>query len=106
MQCASRSGNSTRRSSSERNPLSKKPPKARSHKQGGKRRPTKHASSAGRGSAKESKVFVDTSPDVVRDALSTHLLTILAAAKRPSSTQDQLERATGAAPNEISASLD
>ncbi|HXC51229.1 MAG TPA: RNB domain-containing ribonuclease [Candidatus Limnocylindrales bacterium] len=42
----------------------------------------------------------------MRDALSTHLLTILASARRPSSTVEQLTRATGMESGDIAASLD
>ena len=44
--------------------------------------------------------------DIVRDALSTHLLTFLESSKRPTATEDQLVRATGAEPEDVATSLD
>jgi ribonuclease R len=44
--------------------------------------------------------------DVVRDALLTHLLTLLRDSRRPSSTQEQLQRATGANAHDIATALD
>jgi len=44
-------------------------------------------------------------PDPARDALAAHLLSLLASGRRPSSTEEQLQRATGATIHDVATAL-